>query len=102
MFNEKSLFFVYQNPKGYYILLVACEAMPNEFFKVEFLVYVGMQRGKKIFWVNSYWVEDCRIEDEKKIKKLADALMKDPKLLALAKRVVERGRPSEIEDVLID
>lgn len=102
MVNERSLFFVSLNPAGYYILLIACETMPNDFFEVEFMVYVGMQRGKEILWVDSYGLEDCSIEDEEEIKKLADALLEDPKLLALAKKVVESGRPSEIEDVIPD
>ncbi len=102
MVNERSLLFVCPNPAGYYILLIACEAMPNEFFEVEFMIYAGMQREKTILWVDSYGVEDCTIEDEEKIKSLADAVLENPNLLALAQKVVERDRPSDIEDVMPD
>ena len=89
MFNEKSLFWVFPNPLGFFLLMVAFEAIPNEDFEVELAVYVGMQCGKEIAWVESYAVTGCTIEDVDDLAELAYGLAEKPSVLYEAKRVVK-------------
>lgn len=89
MFNEKSLFWVFPNPLGFYLMVVAFEAIPNEHYEVELAVYVGMQCGKDIVWVWSYAVTDYTIEDAEALAELACDLADDPSVLREAKQVVK-------------
>ena len=89
MFNEESLFWVFPNPLGFFLMVVAFEAIPNEDFEVELAVYVGMQCGKEITWVESYAVTDYTIEDVDDLAELACGLAEKPEVLHRAKQVVK-------------
>ena len=70
MFNENSLFWVVAHPL-FFLLVVACDAIPNDEFEVELAVYVGRQLGSEIVWVESFAVEGCTLDDTSELEELA-------------------------------
>lgn len=89
MFDEKSLFWAFAHPLGFYLLAVACEAIPNEDFEVELALYVGWQCGKDICWVDSFAVDDLTLGDGIELEELATQLAECPVLVEKAKRVLQ-------------
>ena len=87
MFDEKSLFWAFAHPL-FFLLVVACEAIPNEEFEVELAVYAGRQLGKEITWVESFAVEGCTLDDIGDLEELAYEVAESPVLVEKAKRVL--------------
>lgn len=88
MFDEKSLFWAFAHPLGFFLLVVACDAIPNEEFEVELAVYAGRQLGKEIVWVESFAVEGCTLDDIGDLEELAYEVAESPVLVEKAKRVL--------------
>lgn len=89
MINEKSLIWAFAQKYGWFLLVVACEALPNEDYEVELAVYAGMQGSKDIVWVDSFAVEDCAITDVDILVEIAWHFSECPGLLQQAQRVLE-------------
>lgn len=87
MFSESSLFWVVVHPL-FFLLVVACDAIPNEDFEVELAVYAGRQLGKEIVWVESFAVEGCTLGDTGYLEELAYEVGESPVLVEKAKRVL--------------
>ena len=87
MFSESSLFWVVAHPL-FFLLVVACDAIPNDEFEVELAVYAGRQLGKEIVWVESFAVEGCTLDDIGDLEELAYEVAESPVLVEKAKRVL--------------
>ena len=87
MFNENSLFWVVAHPL-FFLLVVACDAIPNDEFEVELAVYVGRQLGREIVWVESFAVEGCTLDDIGDLEELAYEVAESPVILQKAKQVI--------------
>lgn len=87
MFTENSLFWVFPHPL-FFLLVVACDAIPNEEFEVELAVYAGRQLGKEIVWVESFAVEGCTLDDIGDLEELAYEVAESLVLVEKAKRVL--------------
>ena len=83
------MFWAFAHPLGFYLLAVACEAIPNEDFEVELSLYVGWQCGKVIMWVDSFAVDDLTLDDADDLEKLATYIAECPVLVEKAKRVLQ-------------
>ena len=87
MFSESSLFWVVAHPL-FFLLVVACDAIPNDEFEVELAVYAGRQLGKEITWVESFAVEGCTLDNIGDLEELAYEVAESPIILQKAKQVI--------------
>ena len=87
MFSESSLFWVVAHPL-FFLLVIACDAIPNEDFEVELAVYAGRQLGKEIIWVESFAVEGCTLDDIGELEELAYEVAESPALVKKAERIL--------------
>ena len=95
MFDEKSLFWAFANPFGFFLLVVACDALPNEEFEVELAVYAGRQLGQEIVWVDSFAVEDLTLDDFDDLEELATYIAECPVMMEKAKRTLQEKLKKE-------
>ena len=86
MIDESSLLWTFGMRGGWFLLVIACEAIPNEDYEVEIAVYAGRQCSKEIVWVESYAV-DCTLEDVDELAALAYDLSECSAVVAKAKCV---------------
>ena len=85
MINDNSLIWAFAQNGGWYLLVIACEAIPNEEYEVELAIYAGKQCEKEIIWVDSYGVDDYTLDDVEDLVDLAEHLSGCPVLIERAR-----------------
>ena len=84
MFNENSLFWIFPQSEGWYLMAVACEAIPNDLFEVELAFYVGKQLGKEIHWIESFGLPSYTLDDIEDLEDIVVHMSTCPTLLSKA------------------
>ena len=85
MIDKDSLIWAFAQNGGWYLLVIACEAIPNEEYEVEVAIYAGKQCGKEIVWIDSFGMGGCTLDDVEDLADLAEHLSGCPVLIERAR-----------------